>query len=82
MVGGFEFLKKEDAETDGWLFFAGPIVRINPYELSIHDPEFYDEVYVTSSVRRTNAYEGFFAGIGVDGKPTSKRQTFCLIKLT
>ena len=38
---------------------SGPIVRINPYELSIHDPEYYNELYVGSSKRRTNFWPLF-----------------------
>ncbi|KAI4221052.1 MAG: hypothetical protein L6R36_007164 [Xanthoria steineri] len=34
----------------------GPVVRISPYEIHIHDPEFIDEVYPGSSVRRTEKY--------------------------
>ncbi|ESZ98217.1 putative cytochrome P450 [Sclerotinia borealis F-4128] len=45
----------------------GPIVRINPEELSIHDPEFYNEIYVTESKRRTNNYDVFCKGIDFDG---------------
>ncbi|KAI4114143.1 MAG: hypothetical protein LQ345_005028 [Seirophora villosa] len=54
----------------------GPIVRINPYEVHIHDPEFIDQVYPGSSVRRTEKYAwamsmfniryGFFATIDHD----------------
>ncbi|KAH0529920.1 hypothetical protein TsFJ059_004613 [Trichoderma semiorbis] len=45
----------------------GPIVRVNPDELSIHDPEFYNEIYVTESKRRTNSYDVFCKGIDFDG---------------
>ncbi|PQE19169.1 cytochrome P450 protein [Rutstroemia sp. NJR-2017a BBW] len=44
----------------------GPIVRVNPEELSIHDPEFYNEVYVTESKRRTDNYAMFAKGMGYD----------------
>lgn len=43
--------------------FPGPIVRINPFELSIRDSEYYDEVYVVGSVRPTDRYEGFTEGL-------------------
>ncbi|KAK0701924.1 cytochrome P450 [Lasiosphaeria miniovina] len=45
----------------------GPIIRVNPDELSIHDPAFYNEIYVTESKRRTNAYDVFCKGIDFDG---------------
>ncbi|KAI0404814.1 putative cytochrome P450 [Xylaria palmicola] len=44
----------------------GPIVRINPRELSIADPDFYDKVYVSASTRRTQGYSQFASGIGFD----------------
>lgn len=44
----------------------GPIVRINPYEIHINDPEYIDHVYVGSSTRRTDKWywsvRGFTTG--------------------
>ncbi|KAF2735645.1 cytochrome P450 [Polyplosphaeria fusca] len=45
----------------------GPIVRVNPDELSIHDASFYNEIYVAESKRRTNNYDVFCKGIDFDG---------------
>ncbi|RAL66217.1 hypothetical protein DID88_005889 [Monilinia fructigena] len=45
----------------------GPIIRVNPEELSIHDPEFYNKIYVTESQRRTNNYDPFGLGYGFHG---------------
>lgn len=38
----------ETAEPD----LVGPIIRINPHEIHINDPEYIDEVYAGSSKKR------------------------------
>ncbi|RDW63133.1 cytochrome P450 [Aspergillus mulundensis] len=45
----------------------GPIIRVTPDELSIHDPNFYNEIYVTESKRRTNYYDLYCNGIDFEG---------------
>ncbi|KAK6065107.1 cytochrome p450 [Seiridium cupressi] len=45
----------------------GPIVRINPNELSIRDPSFYNEIYVSESKRRSEHYDAWAGGINFDG---------------
>ncbi|PHH87959.1 hypothetical protein CDD83_8173 [Cordyceps sp. RAO-2017] len=47
----------------------GPIVRVNPWELSILDPDFYDSVYVSAAKRRTTLIAGARAGLGMSGRP-------------
>lgn len=37
---------------------SGPIVRVNPTELSIRDAEYYNELYVPGGKRRTNLMAG------------------------
>lgn len=34
----------------------GPIIRINPFEVHIQDPDFYDEVYVLGSKRKSEQW--------------------------
>ena len=42
-------------------------MRVNPYELSIHDPAFYNDLYCAESKRRTDNYDKFGRGIDFDG---------------
>ncbi|KAI9368159.1 cytochrome P450 [Aspergillus egyptiacus] len=49
----------------------GPIVRITPWELSIRDLDFYHELYVASSTRRTDSWARGREGNGFDGKSYS-----------
>ena len=46
---------------------TGPIVRVNPEELSIHDSDAYNHIYVSESKRRTDNYDIFCKGIDFDG---------------
>ena len=51
------FGKPNSHETAAYLLYiTGPILRINPEELHIDDPDFYDQVYVGSSRRTTKWY--------------------------
>ncbi|TVY27315.1 Cytochrome P450 monooxygenase [Lachnellula hyalina] len=52
----------------------GPIVRINPEELSIHDPTFYNEIYCIESKRRTDNYNHFGKGIDFDDHDAHRRR--------
>lgn len=47
--------------------FLGPIIRVNPSELSINDPEYYNTLYVTGAVRKTNAWPHFGDGMDFNG---------------
>lgn len=61
---------------------TGPIIRVNPDELSIKDSKAYGDIYVPESKRKTENYQPFSQGIGFDGElglPGSRRSR---IKLT
>ncbi|KAL4791866.1 putative cytochrome P450 [Aspergillus venezuelensis] len=45
----------------------GPILRINPQEIVINDPTFYNEVYVAANTRRTEIWNKYRASLGLDG---------------
>ncbi|KAH8423755.1 uncharacterized protein LDX57_001511 [Aspergillus melleus] len=45
----------------------GPIIRINPYEIVIKDPDYYNTVYVASNTRRSEKWYTL-QGTGLDGK--------------
>ena len=59
-------MESDKADTDS----SGPILRINPSELVIHDPTYYSELYVTGSTRRTEIWPRYRRGIGFDGSHT------------
>ena len=53
--------------------YTGPIVRINPQELVIKDPEYFSELYVTASTRRSDSHPDFLAGMNFGGKNAMHR---------
>lgn len=46
---------------------SGPIIRINPWELTIRDGDYHSSLYVAGSVRRTQIFPRSRQGIGIDG---------------
>lgn len=48
-------------------------MRVTPTEISIHDAEYYNTVYVGGAVRRTNAYSHFGDGLGFNGEYMSAK---------
>lgn len=49
----------------------GPIIRINPYEVHINDPDFHPHLYPTSN-RRRDRWAFFTKQFGADGMPPPK----------
>lgn len=47
---------------------SGPIVRTSPWELSIRDSEFYSQLYVAASTRRTDMWPRGREGNGFESK--------------
>lgn len=43
-------------------------MRVNPEELSIHDPAAYNDIYVVENKRRTEHYNNFCKGIDLGGE--------------
>ena len=44
-----------------------PIIRITPDEICIHDPDFYDKLYVGANVRKMDNYPQFVQDIDFEG---------------
>lgn len=63
--GIYRIYTGRNSEANG---FPGPIVRVNPTELSIRDAEYYNELYVLGGKRRTNLIAGNRAGLGMAGE--------------
>ena len=45
----------------------GLIIRMNPPEVSINDPESYNMLYVTGATRKTDAWPHSGDGVGFNG---------------
>jgi hypothetical protein len=45
----------------------GPIVRINPYELHVDDPDFLEDIFVGPGAHKRDKWEWATKGIGVPG---------------
>ena len=43
--------------------YSGPIIRINPYEVHIDDPEFYEHVYVSAAERKTDKWSWWVSAV-------------------
>ncbi|KAL8729138.1 MAG: hypothetical protein Q9181_005111 [Wetmoreana brouardii] len=44
----------------------GPVIRINPFEVHINDPDFYDELYLGASKGKSNKW--FWSVSGANGQ--------------
>ncbi|KAH6615377.1 cytochrome P450 [Boeremia exigua] len=65
----FDFWKrgKYTFEIERMHALYGPIIRVNPDEISIRDSMFYNELYVTGNQRRSEHYDAFASGIDFEG---------------
>lgn len=63
---GGQYLNKLDELHNTY----GPIIRINPNEVQIHDPEFYTQIYAGGSTKR-NRYARSVSGNGSPGSMAS-----------
>ncbi|KAI4108775.1 MAG: hypothetical protein LQ345_007090, partial [Seirophora villosa] len=49
------------------LILPGPVVRVNPYEIHINDPNIYHEIYVESPVRKSDKWSFSVGGVALPG---------------
>lgn len=54
-------------------------MRITPTELHIRDPRFYNQMFVSGSVRKTDSYNRFTQGTGFEGESLASTRGFAFI---
>lgn len=69
MVGAFILNRVPPLPTGGRLTMAGPIIRINPTELHISEPDFHDVVYSTAPYDKVKAWRDR-SGVGYAANAT------------
>jgi hypothetical protein len=69
MVNGGDLRKKANSD-----FKVGPVFRISPRELSIKDPEFYSELFVAGSTRRSEKWKPAVTGLRFESKYFPSRE--------